>query len=48
MLVNPLSANPKMGLTLEGLTGLWFMFFLFLIGIHSMQGLTTTTRHGVT
>ena len=24
------------------------LFFFFLIGIHSMQGWTTTTRHGVT
>ena len=25
-----------------------YTFFLFLIGIHSMQGWTATTRHGVT
>ena len=27
--------------------GVFFLFFV-LIGIHSMQGLTATTRHGVT
>ena len=27
---------------------LMFFFFFFLIGIHSVQGWTATTRHGVT
>ena len=42
------SDGPNSSFSIKILKLLFFFFFFFSIGIHSMQGRTVTTRHGVT